>query len=87
MFLTDIDSLTLPIRPQNVILKCISISLFFNIDYRYKYKYGGKPVEGNIKNSFYFFIKFLREVQRTCGKCPKVTPIAWCSKEVPRTSI
>ena len=63
-------------------LNCISISFFFfffNIDYSQKYIYVGKHVEGNMKNSFYICIKFLRVSQRTCEKFPYLTPTLWCS--------
>ena len=75
MFFIDIDRLMLSRRPQDVISEHIFKNAFlyccfFNIDYRWAYRYGGKYVERNIKNSFYICIKFLRGFERTCEKCP-----------------
>ena len=92
MFFIDVDRLTFPRRSQDVIFEYIFYNAFlyrcfFNIDYRSTYRYGGKHVERNMKDSVYIWITFLRGVQRTCEKCRKVTPTLWCSTLVPRTSI
>ena len=46
----------------------------FNIDYRQTYRYIGKHVEGNIKNSFYICIKLLKDVQRRVKNVPRWHP-------------
>ena len=63
MFLVDVDRLTLPRRPKDVIFGYIFKNAFLyrcflNTDYRWTYKYASKHVEGNIKNSFCICIKF-----------------------------
>ena len=77
--LIDFNRINLPRRPQDVIFEHIIQNAFlyrcaFNIDYRATYRYVGKHTEGNIKNSFYICIKFLRDVQRTREKSSLVTP-------------
>ena len=65
MFFIDVNRLTLPRRHfWAYFLNAFLYRCFFNIDYRYTYRYVGKQVEENIKNTFYICIKFV-------GKRPK----------------